>query len=55
MFAFGVDHRTLRQRQTDFIRLAERWHERGAIRFAFSVRVCALPLNQACEIWGEKR
>lgn len=43
MFACGVDRRALRQRQPDFIRLAERRHERGAIRFASGVRVCACP------------
>jgi hypothetical protein len=54
-FVFGVDLSTLRQRRPDIIRLTNRRHERGAIRFAFDLRGDALPLNHACEICGEKR
>jgi hypothetical protein len=55
LFAFGVGLSALRHRQPDLIRLANRRHERGDIRFAFGFRGGALPLNHACEIRGEKR
>jgi hypothetical protein len=38
LFDFGVDLGALRQRRPDLIRLSNRRHERGAIRFAFDVR-----------------
>jgi hypothetical protein len=52
LFAFGVGLSALRHRQPDLIRLANRRHERGDIRFAFGFRGGALPLNHACEICG---
>jgi len=43
LFAFGLNFSALRQRQPAFVRIANRWHKRSVVRFAFGVRGSALP------------